>query len=169
MNKYWVNQGASNDDFWAHEFSKHATCFSTFDVPCYGPGYVNHSELVDFYETAILYYSRLPTYGWLSAANIRPSNASTVSYSLSDLQNALVKGYGSLPYIGCSGPRYNSTVSGSTDNGFTVLSEVWYNFHAYGKPQNGVMVPINATGSVSSCAKTKGAIKYYQPSSGSVF
>lgn len=33
MNKYWVNQGASNEGFWAHEFSKHATCYSTFDVP----------------------------------------------------------------------------------------------------------------------------------------
>lgn len=32
MNTYWINQGASNADFWAHEFSKHATCYSTFQV-----------------------------------------------------------------------------------------------------------------------------------------
>lgn len=32
MNKYWINQGAPNSDFWGHEFSKHATCFSTFQV-----------------------------------------------------------------------------------------------------------------------------------------
>jgi len=30
--RYWINQGASNSEFWAHEFSKHATCFSTFEV-----------------------------------------------------------------------------------------------------------------------------------------
>jgi ribonuclease T2 len=167
IRRYWINQGAPNDDFWGHEFSKHATCFSTFDVPCYGPSYVNHSEIVDFYQTAILYYSRLPTWGWLSAANIRPSN--TTSYTLSDMQNALVKGYGALPYLGCTGPRYNTTVSGSMDNGYTVLDEVWYTFHAYGRPQNGVWVPVNATGSVTSCATTKGAIKYPQRSTGSVW
>ena len=42
MNKYWVSQGGSSVGFWAHEFSKHATCYSTFDVPCYGPEYVQH-------------------------------------------------------------------------------------------------------------------------------
>jgi len=34
MNKYWIAQGQPNQDFWGHEFSKHATCFSTFDVEC---------------------------------------------------------------------------------------------------------------------------------------
>lgn len=129
MNKFWINQGASNNDFWEHEFSKHATCFSTFDTPCYGPAYVEHSEIPEFYETAILYYQRLPTYGWLSQAGIRPSNSTTVS--LSDLQDALTKAYGALPYIGCSGPKYNTTEAGmgKGDTGYTVLSEVWYNFH----------------------------------------
>lgn len=32
MNTYWINQGAPNSDFWGHEFSKHATCYSTFQV-----------------------------------------------------------------------------------------------------------------------------------------
>jgi len=31
MNTFWINQGGSNAAFWQHEFSKHATCFSTFD------------------------------------------------------------------------------------------------------------------------------------------
>lgn len=125
---------------------------------------MQHEDLVDYYEAAILYYRRLPTYGWLSAANIRPSNATGVGYDLSAMQNALYKGYGGLPYIGCSGPRYNTTAAGqgSMDNGRTELSEVWYNFYAYGRPQEGKWVPINATGSVSSCAKAAGAIKYYQ-------
>lgn len=150
MNKYWINQGAPNTDFWyarifllchpsrrreslqlyrGHEFSKHGTCFSTFDVPCYGPSYVNHSDVVDFFETAILYYNRLPTYGWLSAANIRPSNST--NYTLSDMQSALGKGYGAVPYLGCSGPRYNTTTAGagSNDTGYTVLSETWYYFN----------------------------------------
>ncbi|KAG9245339.1 ribonuclease T2 [Calycina marina] len=163
MNKYWINQGAPNDDFWGHEFSKHATCFSTFDVPCYGPSYVQHSEIVEFYETAIMYYKRLPTWEWLSTADIHPSNDTSVSYSLSDFQTALVDGYGALPYVGCTGPKYNTTEAGkgSLDTGLTVLSEVWYNFHAFGKPQRGKWLPVNAT-YTTNCAKAKGAIKYYE-------
>jgi hypothetical protein len=129
MNKYWINQGADNPSFWGHEFSKHATCFSTFDVPCYGPEYVEHQEVVEFFETAIQYYRRLPTWGWLSQAGIKPSN--TTTYSIGQFQTALASSYGALPYIGCSGPRFNETAAGanSTDNGRTQISEVWYYFH----------------------------------------
>ena len=78
MNQFWINQGGPNHDFWGHEFSKHATCYSTFDVPCYGPQYRKHEEVVDFFETAIMYYERLPTWKWLAAKGITPSNT-TVS------------------------------------------------------------------------------------------
>lgn len=129
MNKFWINQGGPNTDFWGHEFSKHATCYSTFDVPCYGPNYVQHEEIVDFFETAILYYKRVPTFDWLSAAKVVPSNKTT--YSLSDFQNPLAKAYGAVPYIGCSGPAYNTTDAGkgTSDKGGTVISEVWYYMH----------------------------------------
>ena len=129
MERYWINQGAPNTDLWAHEFSKHATCFSTFDTPCYGPQYVQHQEVAEFFETAIKYYQRLPTWGWLAQAGIRPSN--TTSYSLSDIQAALTKGYGLLPYLGCSGPAYNTTDAGrgSPDSGRTYLTEAWYYFY----------------------------------------
>src|ERR1700761_3818323 len=117
MNKYWINQGFPNKNLWAHEFSKHATCFSTFDVPCYGPNYVKNQEVVEFYQTAIKYFLRLPTWGWLAEAGIKPSNST--SYTLSDVQSALTKGYGKLPYLGCTGPAYNSTLAGAgtTDKG----------------------------------------------------
>lgn len=170
MNKFWVNQGAPNGDFWAHEFSKHATCFSTFDVPCYGPMHQNNSEVVDFFETAVQYYQNLPTYGWLSAGGMRPSNSSRIS--LSEMQAALLKGFGALPYIGCSGPRYNATEAGkgSLDNGYTVVSEVWYYYHVYGRVQRAQGLPVNASingGSVSSCAKAKGALLYPERTKGS--
>jgi ribonuclease T2 len=208
MNKFWINQGAPNTDFWGHEFSKHATCFSTFDIPCYGPEYVEHEEVVDFFETAILYYRRLPTWGWLAQAGITPSN--TTTYSISQFQNTLTSSYGALPYIGCSGPRFNQTAAGanSTDNGRTQISEVWYYFHvslfffflfsflslsifslslcflfptvavctrlinatqAFGRPQSGAWLPTNATGSVTSCAKTANAIHYPLRANGSVW
>ncbi|KAI4739115.1 ribonuclease T2 [Aureobasidium sp. EXF-12298] len=169
MNKYWINQGAPNSDFWGHEFSKHGTCFSTFDVPCYGPEYVQHQEVVQFFETAILYYRRLPTWGWLDHAGVKPSN--TTTYSIGQFQDTLTRGYGALPYIGCSGPRYNETAAGagSMDNGRTYISEVWYYFHALGQPQRGAWVPTNATGSVTSCAKAANALHYPLRANGSTW
>ncbi|TIA18483.1 ribonuclease T2 [Aureobasidium pullulans] len=169
MNKYWINQGADNPSFWGHEFSKHATCFSTFDVPCYGPEYVEHQEVVEFFETAIQYYRRLPTWGWLSQAGIKPSN--TTTYSIGQFQTALTSSYGALPYIGCSGPRFSETAAGanSTDNGRTQISEVWYYFHAFGRPQRGQWLPTNATGSVTSCAKTANALRYPLRANGSTW
>lgn len=116
-----------------------------------------------------MYYRRLPTWGFLAAADIHPSN--TTTYSLADVQSALTKGYGALPYIGCSGSRYNATAAGagSTDNGYTVVSEVWYYFHALGRPQAGVWLPINATGTVSTCARASGALHYPLRSNGSTW
>jgi ribonuclease T2 len=161
--RFWISQGSPNADFWGHEFSKHGTCYSTFDTPCYGPQYRQHEEVVDFFETAVSYYQNLPTYGWLSAKNIRPSN--TTTYSLSDMQAALTTGFGAVPYIGCSGPRYNATTAGAgtQDSGFTQVSEVWYYYHVYGRVQRGQGLPVNASingGSISSCATTPGALHY---------
>ncbi|KAH8884763.1 ribonuclease T2 family protein [Thozetella sp. PMI_491] len=170
MNKYWIAQLQPNQDFWGHEFSKHATCFSSFDVECYGPAYRQHEEVVDFFETAITFFQYLPTWGWLSAKSIRPSNST--QYSLSDIQGALKKGFGAIPYVGCSGPRYNTTAAGkgSLDNGFTQLTEVWYYYHTFGRPQRGQGVPVDATinnASSSNCAKASKAIWYYQRAKGS--
>jgi ribonuclease T2 len=131
--------------------------------------YQNHSEVVDFFETAVSYYQILPTYGWLSAASIRPSN--TTAVSLSSLQSALKTGFGALPYIGCAGPRYNETDAGkgTSDNGRTVLSEVWYYYHVYGRVQMRQALPVdaNATGSATNCAKAAGALLYPERSIGS--
>ena len=132
--------------------------------------YQNHPDVVDFFEIAVMYYETLPTYGWLSAANIRPSN--TTTYTLSNMQAGLMKGFGALPYIGCSGPRHNTTAAGNgtMDNGYTVVSEMWYYYHVYGRFQRGQGLPVNASingGSVSSCATSEGALKYPTRTTGS--
>jgi ribonuclease T2 len=126
MNTYWIAQNQDNAGFWGHEFSKHATCFSTFNTPCYGPQYRKHEEVVDFFETAITYYKRFPSFDWLKAADITPSNTTTYTYA--DIRDTLFEKTGGIPFIGCSGPRYNTTSAGknSTDSGFTVLTELWY-------------------------------------------
>jgi ribonuclease T2 len=132
--------------------------------------YQNHSDVIDFFETAVQYYKNLPTYGWLSAGGIRPSN--TTTYTLSDMQAALTKGFGALPYIGCTGPKYNTTTAGkgSSDNGYTIVDEVWYYHHVYGRVQRAQALPVNASingASVSTCAQAKGALSYPLRTTGS--
>lgn len=163
MTKNWINQNEANEVLWAHEFSKHATCFSTFQIPCYGPQYRRNEDVINYFDTVVLFYERYPTWQWLAKASIVPSNRTQVS--LADIQGNLTRASGSIPYIGCSGPRYNTTTAGrgSNDTGRTVLSEVWYFSHVYGRPQDGYSVPVNATGSsTSSCARTSGALWYYE-------
>lgn len=126
MRHYWVSQGQSSGDFWGHEFSKHGTCYSTFDVPCYGPRYVEHEDVVDFFETAVAFYRGLPSWEWLARAGVTPSNST--GYTFSDVQAALARGHGAVPYVACAGERYNATEAGagSLDDGYTQLSEIWY-------------------------------------------
>ncbi|TLS25398.1 hypothetical protein PpBr36_07777 [Pyricularia pennisetigena] len=152
MNTYWVAQGQPSYEFWEHEFANPLLW----------------TKVPEKSGSAIMYYRRTPTWQWLNSAGIVPSN--TTAYSLKSIQTALTSSYGALPYIACSGPRYNETAagSGSLDNGRTVLSEAWYYAHAYGRPQDGNTVPLNATGSVTSCASTPGAVWYYEPSVKSV-
>ncbi|PPQ67170.1 hypothetical protein CVT25_005771 [Psilocybe cyanescens] len=136
MNKYWISQGSTNADFWAHEvlvqaylsvikhllmvkseFSKHATCTSTFDVACYGSKYKKNQDVIDFFDAVVRAFHQYPTFDMLAAAGILPSNRT--SYKLTQLQNAIKTQTGSVPFFGC------------TNNG-TVLSEVWYFSHVFG-------------------------------------
>ena len=123
--------------------------------------------MVDFFETVILYNSRLNTYQWLADRDIVPSNSTT--YTLSDFEEALSSEYGATPYVGCSGARYNETAAGkgSLDNGRTQVSEMWYFRHVMGRPQDGKSVPLDST-TKTSCAKTAGALHYYERANGSV-
>ena len=181
MKKRWVGLGQPSWILWAHEYSKHATCYSTFQEECYvssacerrekherltseqGPQMRKYEDLWDYFETTIAYYRTLPSWGWLSAASIHPSN--TTAYSLSSIQGALTQGFGELPFVGCGGPKYNETEAGrgSDDNGGTVLNEIWYYYHVYGASQRNQGVRVPAPESFrTTCAKAKDAIWYYE-------
>ncbi|KAI0308184.1 ribonuclease T2 [Multifurca ochricompacta] len=145
MEKYWVSQGSPNKAFWAHEFSKHATCTSTFDVACYGPDYQPHQDVVDFFDAVVRAFKQFPTYDILASAGIVPSN--TTTYQLRDIQNTLKAQTGGIPYLGCG------------SNG-TVLQEIWYFNHVSGTEQFGRFKALDSV-TPSSCSSSAG-IHYYE-------
>ncbi|KAF9643850.1 ribonuclease T2 [Thelephora ganbajun] len=147
MNKYWVNQGAPNPRFWAREFSKHGTCMSTFDVACYS-NYQQHEDVINFFDTAVSAFKNYPTYDWLAASGITPSNDTT--YPLANIQGALTAKAGAIPYLGCS-------------NRGSSLSEVRYFTHVLGPVQSGNFKGIDST-LQSNC---QAGVFYYQRSPGS--
>ncbi|KAK0649088.1 ribonuclease T2-like protein [Cercophora newfieldiana] len=171
MKEFWIAQNQPSTELWAHEFSKHATCFSTFDQECFSPeNLTRHTDLLDFFTVSADYFKTLPTWDWLAEGGIRPSNST--GYSLSQIQAVLKEKHGGVPFIGCGGPRWNETEAGegTKDAGKTVLNEVWYYFHVYGRVQGGKGEAVGADmngGSVSSCSKADGAIWYYERTEGS--
>ncbi|KAG8822465.1 ribonuclease T2-like [Serendipita sp. 399] len=142
----FITDGSSNAHFWAHEFSKHGTCFSTFDKKCYSD-YKEHEDVINFFDTVSRTFLKYPTYTWLEQAQIVPSNSTT--YKLSDIEAALREGSGATPYLGCKGKR---------------LSEVWYYSHAKGQVQDVDFVPVE-TITKSKCPND--GIQYPQRTQGS--
>ncbi|KAJ8083708.1 hypothetical protein PM082_002474 [Marasmius tenuissimus] len=144
MNKYWINQGAPNNVLWAHEFSKHATCTSTFDVACYGSSYQKNMDIVNYFDAVLRSFHQHPTFDILSASGIVPSNKT--GYPLTSIQNALRSQTGAVPFLGCANR--------------TILTEVWYFSHVLGTEQYGAYKNLDST-TVTSCAQNE-TIWYYE-------
>lgn len=130
MDTFWINQGAPNEDLWAREFSQHGTCTSTFDVACYEPGYREHQEVVNFFETVVKVFQMYPTYDMLAAAGISPSN--TTTYTRAQITNALYSQTGADPWLGCYGENDS------------ILQEIWYFHHVLGTEQYGHFKPLDS-------------------------
>ncbi|KAG2044491.1 ribonuclease T2 [Suillus americanus] len=145
MDAFWINQGAPNDELWAREFSKHGTCTSTFDVACYEPGYREHQEVVNFFETVVKVFQMYPTYDMLAAAGVLPSN--TTTYTRAQIANVLYSQTGADPWLGCS------------DANGSVLEEIWYFHHVLGTEQYGHFKTLDSI-TPSTCAET--GIWYYE-------
>jgi len=150
MNKFWINRGAPNEELWGHEFSKHATCTSTFDVTCYGESYEEHAEVINSFDAAIRAFQHFPSFNILAAGGIVPSNKTT--YKLDDLEATAKSQTGAIPFFGC------------VNNG-TVLTEVWYFNHVLGTEQFGSFKSVDST-TPSSCTRT-GGIWYLERTPGS--
>lgn len=94
--------------------SEHGTCYSTLRAECNLPqqGLSREDTVVlNYFRELMLQWRVRPTYQWLAAAGIVPDANKT--YKLTDLQAALKKASGGVPYLGC--PK-----------GMNTVNEVWY-------------------------------------------
>lgn len=63
----------------------------------------NDQAMVGYFAEIVKQFKQLPTYKWLAEADIVPST--TMNYTLADIQGALSKKHGGIPYIGCRGKK----------------------------------------------------------------
>jgi ribonuclease T2 len=73
MRTFWKgNRG--DESLWEHEFAKHGTCMSTIDPLCYGPGYRQGIEAVDYFQQAVDVFKQLDSY------SVRPLSCSVIGW-----------------------------------------------------------------------------------------
>lgn len=122
MQKNW--KGINGDEhLYTHEWENHGTCVNTIQPECYDD-YQTSQEVVDYFERAVELHKQLPTYQWLEAAGILPSE--DITYRLDDLHAALESKHGHPVVIAC---EHNE------------LREIWYNFAVLGSVAGGKFVP----------------------------
>ncbi|KAH8893099.1 ribonuclease M [Thozetella sp. PMI_491] len=147
METYWQANDKSAEQFWEHEWATHGTCISTLSPACFDD-YEQTEEVPYFFNTTVSLFKSLPTFDWLSAAGITPSESKT--YTLSGIQNALSSKHGKPVYLSCSDGA---------------LSSVYYYFNIKGPLLGGQWTAADPVGQKGSCP-TKG-IKYPPKSSSS--
>ena len=147
MSTYWKDYQGNDETFWQHEWAKHGTCISTLEPDCY----TNHKateEVVDYFQKAVDLFKALPSYTWLAAAGIVPSN--TATYTTAQIQAAITaKRPGVTVTLGCSS---------------SALNEIWYHYDVRGSVQTGTFVAANPDGTKSTCPST--GIKYLPKTGG---
>lgn len=61
MDKYWISDSGSNEEFWEHEWGKHGTCINTIKPSCY-TSYDPQEEVGDFFQKVVDLFKGLDTY-----------------------------------------------------------------------------------------------------------
>ncbi|GAB0142159.1 hypothetical protein EsHS_00002721 [Epichloe bromicola] len=152
MRTFWKDRGGHDEALWRHEWGKHGTCVSSLEPRCYGGGVggggyrPGEEAVVDFFETTVGLFRRLPTYRWLADAGIHPSEGR--SYGLDRIRGALAGRHGAGVTLGCEGD---------------VLNQVWYHFNVRGSLQAGRFVASQPRG--TSGGKCPSRVRY-RPKSG---
>lgn len=128
MSKVWKNFNGNDESLWVHEFNKHGTCMTTIRESCYSADTKPNQNIVDFYRKSVELFEELPTYEWLAANGIVPSNEQT--YTKQQIEDTLSARFGQPVFIKCN--RYHA------------IQEVWYFHHLRGSIVDGLYQPIPA-------------------------
>ncbi|KAG0041634.1 ribonuclease T2-like [Gryganskiella cystojenkinii] len=137
MNTYWGSYKGDNNAFWAHEWSKHATCISTLAPSCHSD-WAQDQDVYTFFSTVLGLRKQYDLYQALANAGITPGSNPNVA----DMHSAIQSAFGVDAEINCS--------SG-------VLSEIWLKFNV----QNGNQYVLGDALTKGSCS---GAISYPEKS-----
>ncbi|GAA5827978.1 hypothetical protein JCM11251_005675 [Rhodosporidiobolus azoricus] len=138
IKEHWVSNTGDNESLVSHEWDKHGTCMSTLDTECYGKKYKSQEGIVDYVERTVALHKQLPTYDWLAAGGVVPSE--TARYTLAQLQAVAKKQHG------------HEIVWGCTNSG--ALDEAWYVYDIKGGVASGKFVPTAPVNAKSSCPDT---------------
>ena len=135
MNKYWFSSAEPNADFWAHEFSRLATCYSTFNVAT-GPNMSRIRKLLTFSRPPFCFTSacRRGT-GWQLKASLRATPPPIHSATSKRRLRACLARHCTLGALG-RGTTRQRRGTGLLNNGRTVVDEVWYYYHVCAPPKS---------------------------------
>lgn len=130
MDVFWKNPDGADEDFWAAQFNKHGSCITTLHQDCYGPALKPNENIYDYFKIAYNLYNSLPTFSYLNASGIVPSE--TATYTSEQISRVLTAyNRGKTVYFGCD-----------EDN---VLTDVHYHHHVNGPLIYESLVKVNAT------------------------
>ncbi|RCK64766.1 Ribonuclease T2-like 1-A [Candida viswanathii] len=136
LSKYWKNINSNDQLLWAHEWNKHGTCFSTIKPSCY-TSFTTNENVYDFVKILYNLWATVPTYKWLAAAGITPSN--TATYTSAQIQSALKGKFGKNVYFKCDSNN--------------AINEVYYYYHVKGSLLGQSFVAMDAISSTN-CPST---------------
>ncbi|KAG7195882.1 ribonuclease T2-like [Scheffersomyces spartinae] len=100
MKRNWLNLKNNGPDLWVNEWNKHGTCVRTMRPKCYDKNDMKGRNLYEYFTKTLELFYQLPTYQWMVEAGIYPDAKN--KYKLSEVEEALTKGYGKKPHISCN-------------------------------------------------------------------
>ncbi|CBQ73426.1 related to Ribonuclease Trv [Sporisorium reilianum SRZ2] len=135
--KFFKDLNGNSTSFLEHEYSKHATCYTTMRPSCQPAlPWISQPDfaVLNYFRQVAHKFAERPTYNILEASGIVPS--ATQNYTLVQIQQSLKDFHGATPFVGC--------------NKKGEFSEVWWFWLVRGSVNFGFFEPTEST-TKSSC------------------
>lgn len=97
MKRNWPSEDERDEEFWWHEWAKHGSSIKSLRPECYGEHYTAGINIYDYFLKATELFLTLPTYKWLTEANIYPTTKKI--YDVEEIQNVLAQKFQAVPAV----------------------------------------------------------------------